>query len=327
VAFADLGAVGAHHRLLVNNEKYFATGGLAAVETKRGCTRPCIYCVEPLVKGRRVRLRDPRDIADEIESLADRGIYAIHINDSEFNLDIRHAMQFCDELRRRRLQERIQWYAYGMPAPFPEALARAMKESGCVGMNFGTDSASDVMLRILKRTFRQKHIAEAVNICKRYGIRHVIEILFGAPGETAETVKETIDFLKRITPERVSVTAGLRVFPGTELETLVRAEGISRDNPNLSGAIDDNEDLLKPLFYLSAQIAPKPIEYIATLIGDDARFFGVNTESFNYNANDLLVEAIAAGERGAYWVLLSDVMDRQNKREQNNKPFSRHGKP
>src|SRR5262249_39093413 len=77
VAFANLVAVGAHHRLLVNNEKYFATGGLAAVETKRGCTRACIYCVEPLVKGRRVRLRDPRDIADEIESLADRGIYAI----------------------------------------------------------------------------------------------------------------------------------------------------------------------------------------------------------------------------------------------------------
>jgi radical SAM superfamily enzyme YgiQ (UPF0313 family) len=327
VVFADLGVVGAHHRLLVNNEKYFAAGGLAAVETKRGCTRPCIYCVEPLVKGRRVRLRDPRDIADEIESLADRGIYAIHINDSEFNLDIRHAMQFCDELRRRRLQDRIQWYAYGMPAPFPEQLARAMKESGCVGMNFGTDSASDVMLRILKRTFRQKHIVEAVNLCKRYEIRHVIEILFGAPGETAETVKETIDFLKRIEPERVSVTAGLRVFSGTELETLVRAEGISRDNPNLSGAIDDNEDLLKPLFYLSAQMAPKPIEYIATLIGDDARFFGVNTESFNYNANNLLVEAIAAGERGAYWALLSDMMDRQNKPEQNNKSFSRYGKP
>jgi hypothetical protein len=53
----------------------------------------------------------------------------------------------------------------------------------------------------------------------------------------------------------------------------------------------------------------------------------VNTESFNYNANNLLIEAIAAGERGAYWALLSDMMDRQNKREQNNNSFSRHGEP
>lgn len=325
VTFADLGEVGAHHRLLVDNEKYFATGGLAAVETKRGCTRACIYCVEPIVKGRRVRLRDPRDIADEIESLANRGIHAIHINDSEFNLDVGHAVQFCDELRRRKLQDRIQWYAYGMPAPFPEKLAHAMKESGCVGMNFGTDSASNVMLRILKRTFRPKHIAEAVNLCKRYGIKHILEILFGAPGETTETVKETIDFLKQLDPERVSVTAGLRVFPGTELEAMVRAEGISRDNPNLFGEIEDNEDLLKPLFYLSAQIAPKPLEYIATLIGADARFFGVNTENFNYNANNLLIEAIAGGARGAYWVLLSNMINSQIKHEQNNSPFPIEG--
>jgi radical SAM superfamily enzyme YgiQ (UPF0313 family) len=318
VTFADLGEVGAHRRLLVDNEKYFVAGGLAGVETKRGCTRACIYCVEPLVKGRRVRLRDPRDIADEIESLADRGVYAIHINDSEFNLDVGHAVRFCDELRRRKLHERIQWYAYGMPAPFPEELARAMKESGCVGMNFGTDSASNVMLRILKRTFRPKHIVEAVNLCKRYGLRHILEILFGAPGETAETVKETIDFLKLLDPERVSVTAGLRIFPGTELEKLARAEGISHDNPNLFGEIEGNEDLVKPLFYLSSQIAPKPLEYIATLIGPDPRFFGVNTDSFNYNANDLLVAAIADGERGAYWMLLSNIIDRQTGSERTN---------
>src|SRR5207245_7741775 len=57
VAFADLVEVGAHRRQFVDNRRYFAKGGLAAVETKRGCTRPCIYCVEPLVKGRKVRLR------------------------------------------------------------------------------------------------------------------------------------------------------------------------------------------------------------------------------------------------------------------------------
>jgi radical SAM superfamily enzyme YgiQ (UPF0313 family) len=309
VSFADLVEVGPHCRGLIDNEKYFASGGLAAVETKRGCSRVCIYCVEPMVKGRKVRLRDPRDIADEIEVLLSRGIYAIHINDSEFNLNVKHAISFCEEIQRRKLQNRLQWYAYGMPAPFPEDLARSMKEAGCVGMNFGTDSASEKMLRILKRTFRPKHIADAVKTCKQYGLQYILEILFGAPGETGETVAETIDFLKAIDAERVSITAGLRIFPGTELEQIVRAEGNSKDNPNLFGVIEDNEDLLQPLFYLSSKIAPKPLEYIAECVGGDTRFFGVNTNNFNYNANEVLVEAIARGERGAYWTILSKLAD------------------
>jgi hypothetical protein len=116
--------------------------------------------------------------------------------------------------------------------------------------------------------------------------------------------------LKAIDAERVSVTAGLRVFPGTELEQMVRAEGITPDNPNLFGVIEDNEDLLQPLFYLPVTIAPKPLEYIAELTKGDERFFGVNADGFNYNANDVLVDAIARGEKGAYWAILSDCFKR-----------------
>jgi radical SAM superfamily enzyme YgiQ (UPF0313 family) len=306
-SYADLSQVGAHSRNFIDNKKYFALGGQAGIETKRGCNRACIYCVEPRVKGSKVRLRDPAHVVDEMESLLDRGIYAFHVNDSEFNLDIDHARAFCDEIRRRNLHERVQWYAYGMPAPFPDRLARSMSEAGCAGMNFGVDSASEKMLRVLKRTFRPKHIAAAVETCKRYQLPYMIEILFGAPGETAETVKETIDFLRQIDAERVFITVGLRVFPDTELEEMVRGEGISPDNPNLYGVIKDNDKLIYPLFYLASQIAPNPPEYIGQLIGDDPRFFGVNTSNMNYNANQLLVEAIERGERGAYWAILADI--------------------
>ena len=305
-----LDEIGPHKREIVDNKHYFAKGGQIGIETKRGCNRRCIYCVEPMIKGRTVRLREPEDVVDEIESLVARGVNVFHINDSEFNLDVNHAIAFCKEMILRGVNRHVQWYAYGMPSPFPEVLVSHMKEAGCTGMNFGTDSASEKMLRILMRTFKPKHIAEAVELAKRYRLRHIIEILFGAPGETAETIKETIDFLKNIDPERVSVTAGLRVFPGTRLEQMVRQEGFTRDNPNLSGAIEDNENLLKPVFYLPTQIGPAPLAYIAEIIGDDPRFFGVNTDRFNYNANDLLVDAIARGERGAYWMILSTLVDR-----------------
>jgi hypothetical protein len=236
----------------------------------------------------------------------ERGIYAFHVNDSEFNLSIRHPLAVCDELIRRGLHRRIEWYAYGMPAPFPDELAGRMRKAGCVGMNFGTDSANEKMLRVLRRTFTRADIGRAVETSRRHGFRYIIELLFGAPGETAETVKDTIDYMKEIDAARVSVTVGLRVFPGTELETIVRAEGITTANPNLYGAIENNDDLLKPLFYLPTTIDPQPLEYIDSLVRGDRRFFSVNSDEFNYNANDLLVNAIGGGARGAYWSILSE---------------------
>ena len=65
-------------------------------------------------------------------------------------------------------------------------------------------------------------------------------------------------------------------------------------------------------------IAPKPLEYIAKLIDGDPRFFGVNADNLNYNANQLLVEAIAQGARGAYWAILSGLADKDLSRVQGN---------
>jgi tryptophan 2-C-methyltransferase len=307
VQYANLATMPSHQRKLVNNEKYFLHGGQAAVETKRGCNRRCIYCVEPLTKGSKLRFHTPQQVADQVESLVDRGIYAFHVNDSEFNLSISHPLAVCDEFIRRGLHRRIEWYAYGMPAPFPDQLAARMRKAGCVGMNFGTDSANEEMLRALRRTFTRADIRRAVETSRRHGFRYIIELLFGTPGETAATIKDTIDYMKEIDAERVSVTVGLRVFPGTELEAIVRAEGITRENRNLHGAIENNDDLLKPLFYLPMTIGPKPLEYIDSLTRGDHRFFGTNTDDFNYNANDLLVGAIGNGARGAYWSILSDI--------------------
>jgi radical SAM superfamily enzyme YgiQ (UPF0313 family) len=309
-AVGRLDLLGAHKRELVDNQHYFAKGGQIGIETKRGCNRRCVYCVEPLIKGRKVRLRKPEDVVDEMESLAERGINVFHINDSEFNLSVAHPLALCDAIIRRNLASKIQWYAYGMPRPFPDELAAAMKAAGCVGMNFGVDSASEKMLKILRRTFSPAHIERAVETAKHHGLEHIIELLFGAPGETKDTVRETIEFIKRIDPERVSVTVGLRIFPGTELEQMIRAEGLNGTNPNLHGHIDGNGDLLHPVFYLPTSLGPDPQKFVAELIGNDPRFFGANDSLFNYNANDALVEAIAQGERGAYWSILKRLEKR-----------------
>jgi len=304
--FVDLSKKNVPARNFVNNPTYFKHGGQVGIETKRGCPLSCIYCADPLSKGQKLRLRNPVDVVDEIEKLVAQGIHVFHLADSEFNLHVKHAIAFCEEIIRRGLQHKITWYAYGMPSPLPDKLVKNMVDAGCAGLGLGVDSASPKMLRVLKRTFQPKHIAQAVETCHKHKLLCAVDLLFGAPGETAETIKETIDFVKKLPLDTVITILGFRIFPNTALAKMVQLEGIHPNNPNLHGIIEGNESFLQPMFYLSAQIAPNPFEYVRTLIGDDKRFSPINSEELNYDANELLVEAIKSGERGAYWAILLD---------------------
>ena len=71
------------------------------MECKRGCARRCIYCVDPLTKGRSFRLRSPSDVCEEIETLLAQDIDVLHFCDPEFNLPRDHALAICHEIIRR----------------------------------------------------------------------------------------------------------------------------------------------------------------------------------------------------------------------------------
>jgi radical SAM superfamily enzyme YgiQ (UPF0313 family) len=83
-------------RNAVDNPRYLREGGMGGIETKRGCEQSCIYCADPLAKGRRYRLRPPSAVADEIEVLLAQGVDCLHLCDSEFNLPYGHAIAICD---------------------------------------------------------------------------------------------------------------------------------------------------------------------------------------------------------------------------------------
>lgn len=155
-----MGQLPASRRDAVDNQRYLAEGGMGNIETKRGCDRSCIYCADPVAKGRTVRVRDPRAVVDEIEVLMHQGVDVFHTCDSEFNLPIEHATAVCEETVRRKLGRRLRWYAYMSPKPFTPAFASLLKRAGCAGINFGVDSGSDAMLRRLGRDFSAEDILD-----------------------------------------------------------------------------------------------------------------------------------------------------------------------
>lgn len=302
---------GPRSRSNVDNKRYFTAGGQGGLETKRGCPGGCIYCADPLGKGRNMRLRAPRDVADEVETLLAQGLDCLHICDSEFNIPYEHAVAVCAELTDRGLGDSVRWYTYAAPVPFTPELARAMRRAGCVGINFGADSGNAQMLRRLGREHSPEDLRMTAEICRSAGITFMYDLLLGGPGETRETLRETIELMKELEPDCVGVSAGIRIYPGTQMERIVRCEGPLAQNPNLQGRKDRNDDLLLPVFYVAAEVGPDINGYVRELVGGDPRFFIANDPDdkadYNYSDNQLLVDAIRQGHRGAYWDILRRI--------------------
>jgi len=308
IEYLDLSNLSLSSRHAIDNLRYFTEGGMAGFETKRGCDQKCIYCLDPVSKGRKIRMRQPKDVADEIECLLDLGITHFHTCDSEFNIPEHHAIAVCEQLIKRELGGKICWYAYCSPVPFSDSLAKLMKQAGCVGIDFGVDHGNDEMLSRLQRPFKAGDVENTARICHRHNIVFMFDLLLGGPGETKATIKETINLMQKIRPSRVGVAYGVRIYPGTFMGKIVQSEGLTVENPNLKGRIENNADFLQPIFYLSAEVGSQPEAYVAKLVENDEMFFFASPEeteqNYNYNENSMLTQAIKSGYRGAFWDIL-----------------------
>ncbi len=308
VSYVNLDELPARTRAFVDNPTYFREGGQAGFETKRGCNMKCIYCADPVSKGRHVRLRSPQSIVDELKTLLSQEIDYFHTCDCEFNIPIFHAREICQAIINARLGDKIRWYAYCSVVPFDAETADLFRRAGCAGINFGADSGSDYMLVRLGKSFRSEDLIRTAKLCRQSGITFMYDLLLGGPGETKETVRESIELMRRIDADCVGLAIGMRIYDGTAAAEMVREEGDPAINPNLYGAKEDNPHFLKPVFYISPDLGPDIIEYTRKLVGNDERFFLPSNEqvetNYNYNDNTVLVNAIKNGARGAYWDIL-----------------------
>ena len=305
---ADLDATLAAGRVFGDNARYFAEGGQAGIETKRGCPQSCIYCIEPEAKGRTVRLRNPDSVAAEFRALLDQGVDAVHLCDSEFNLPPDHARAVCDALARAGLAEHVRWYAYASPRPFDDDLAQAMARAGCVGINFGVDHGDPSMLERLGRRHGPEDILQTARACRDAGLTVMFDMLLGGPGETRESIERGIELMREAAPDRVGLSCGVRVYPNTPLARTLVSQGPLEGNPDLHGTVADNDNLLKPIFFVDRAVGQDIHRLVWSFVHDDPRFFAANPNdagrNYNYNDNSELSQAIRAGARGAYWDIL-----------------------
>ncbi|MCX7918818.1 MAG: radical SAM protein [bacterium] len=299
--FYPIDSISLSHRETIDNLRYYREGGMVGFETTRGCNQPCSYCCDPVSKGRKVRCRNPKDVVAEVAYLVSQGIDYFHTCDSEFNVDYTHAVAVCNELIHSGLGNKITWYTYCNIVPFDEPLAALLRKSGCVGIDFVADHCNEKMLKILGNQYTFADIENVAKLCHKYGFAFMFDLLLGAPGETRETITETITKLKMLNPSRVGVSLGLRIYPQTPMFDRFK---------QLFGKSES--ELLPPTFYLAPELGDDIEEYIEHLTRDDPRFLFGNRKkidrNYNYNDNNKLVQAIVEqGYKGAFWDILRKI--------------------
>jgi anaerobic magnesium-protoporphyrin IX monomethyl ester cyclase len=226
--------------------RYQRHGATIPIQTKRGCVYKCVYCTYRNVEGWGYRTRDPELVADEIEELRIKaGVHDFDFVDSTFNSPPGHALQVCEAISRRRLNVRLDTTNFTPATASPELLS-AMKRAGFRTLGITAESASDPVLERLEKGFTAAKVREVAERVERHGIRTLWIFLVGGPGETTDTVEETLAFAKwRLQRgDAVYTTVGLRVYPGTTLHRIAIDEGL----------VPADSALLDPTFYFSSAL-------------------------------------------------------------------------
>lgn len=266
---------------------YLRWGGMLNVQTKRGCPFLCSYCTYPGIEGRRLRLFDPDDVAAEWESLVEAGAKFLFVTDSVFNSHVRHNLACSRALQRRRLT--VPWGAFFAPMrPRPDYYRR-LADAGLTHVEFGTESLSPAMLRAYRKPFTVEH-ALAAHAQARAADLHVAHyIMLGGPGETASTVKATLDQCDRMDDAALFFFCGVRIYPSTEVHQIAVREG----------QIGSTDDLLEPRFYSPAGFARDTIEDLVTTRSRGRRHWVVGSGDSQMAA--IMKRMYQRGQVGPLW--------------------------
>ncbi len=165
--------------------------------TSRGCPYGCAWCNSSSIWDQTYRTTDPEKMVEEIEFLIrNYGKKIFVFGDNSFNIDLARVERFCDLLLEKKID--ILW-SVSLRADImtPEA-ARKMRKAGCYNVSIGIESANDDILGKIGKGTTIEKISEGIKILQDAGIEIMSQYVMGSPGETLETIKESIEFAKKV---------------------------------------------------------------------------------------------------------------------------------
>jgi hypothetical protein len=164
-------------------------------------------------------------VVDELEAIGRLGFHQVNIVDDLFTADKGHCTAVCDEILRRGLK--VRWTSFARVDTVSEEILSKMKAAGCTAVSFGVESANRAILKTIKKRITPEQVIEAVRMCARTGVTPFASFILGLPGETPETIQETMEFGRKL--KELGLLYGFHLlapFPGTEVRERSDTYGI-----------------------------------------------------------------------------------------------------
>lgn len=254
---------------------YCSRMSTAPLQTKLGCQFRCVYCTYRKIEGGTYRIADSESVAEAVVRLASSGLRDIEFVDNIFNAPYDHALAVCDSLIRAGADASFQSLELN-PVGFSSELLTAMERAGFSGIGLTVESAADPVLQGLGKSFSARQVHQAAELVRSHRLPCVWIFLLGGPGETGDTVKETIRFAEQnIGPRDAAFfNIGIRIYPGTDLESIARQQGVLTRPAG---------EMLEPVFYVSPDVDALLIRaQVRACLNSHMNFMSVDTFSFPY---------------------------------------------
>ena len=222
-------------------------GPFTFIVTSRGCPAGCTYCIKHVSYQYSVRLREPEHIMEELWQLKEQGVNNVHMYADLFTVNREQVMGLCKLMIEEEID--MKWTCNSRVDYVDEEMLHTMAEAGNWLISWGIESGSEQILRHARKGAYPDKAERALTWAREAGIKNWGYFIIGLPGETEETIRETIDFSKQLpldialfhvaapypgTPFFFEVVENEWFRPGTRWEQVDMDKGTVLDYPNLT---------------------------------------------------------------------------------------------
>ena len=197
--------------------------------TSRGCPASCNFCLSPEFYGKNYRFQTPNRMINELEYLLDLGYKEIFYRDETFTGNKKRIEKFCHQIINKKIN--VDWIGNVRIGTVNERLLRLMKESGCHYLKIGVESGSQLILDNLGKGIRIEDIKHTFFWANKINLKTHAHMILGAPGDTEDTIKTTINFIKNVKPTTVTFNL-FTPFPGTKIFKDIETKIIENFKPS-----------------------------------------------------------------------------------------------
>jgi len=158
-----------------------------------GCPFQCKFCIMPKLGW---KLRNIENVLNEMDYIKKLGVREIFFATQTFGIDKKHTFEFCENMIKRKFG--FGWICFTRVDVIDFGLLEIMKRAGCHTIILGIESGAQELLNKYRKGYNIDQIFKFIEDCRKLGIETVGTFILGLPDETEETIKKTIDIIKKI---------------------------------------------------------------------------------------------------------------------------------